>query len=137
MQVTIARKAHFNAAHRLHNPQWDDARNREVFGLCNNPNYHGHNYVLIAEVSGEIDPETGYVMDMKVLAQLMDEEVCERFDHKNLNLDTDEFRELIPTAENICVVIWKRLRAKIDTNKQLKVILYETERNYVAYEGVA
>lgn len=137
MQVTIARKAHFNAAHRLHNPQWDDARNREVFGLCNNPNYHGHNYVLIAEVSGEIDPETGYVMDMKVLAQLMDEEVCERFDHKNLNLDTDEFRELIPTAENICVVIWQRLRAKIDTNKQLKVILYETERNYVAYEGVA
>lgn len=137
MQVTIARKAHFNAAHRLHNPLWDDARNREVFGLCNNPNYHGHNYVLIAEVKGEIDPETGYVMDMKVLADLIEAEVCERFDHKNLNLDTDEFRELIPTAENICVVIWKRLRAKIDPNKQLKVILYETERNYVAFEGVA
>ncbi len=137
MQVTIARKAHFNAAHRLHNPAWDDNRNREVFGKCNNPSYHGHNYELIVQLTGNIDPETGYVMDMKKLSDLIQEEVCERFDHKNLNLDTAEFYALNPTAENICVVIWNLLRAKIDLNKQLKVTLYETERNFVAYEGLA
>jgi 6-pyruvoyltetrahydropterin/6-carboxytetrahydropterin synthase len=137
MQVAISRKAHFNAAHRLHNPQWDADRNREVFGKCNLPNYHGHNYELIVQLTGSIDPETGYVMDMKILADLIQSEVCDRFDHKNLNLDTAEFRNLNPTAENICVVIWNLLRSKIDLNKQLKVILYETERNFVAYEGLA
>ncbi len=137
MQVTISRKAHFNAAHRLHNPNWDAERNRDVFGKCNLPNYHGHNYELIVEITGSIDPETGYVMDMKILADLIQTEVSDRFDHKNLNLDTTEFRNLNPTAENICVVIWNLLRSKIDINKQLKVILYETERNFVAYEGLA
>lgn len=137
MQVTISRQAHFNAAHRLHNPNWDAERNLEIFGKCNNPNYHGHNYELIVQLTGQIDPETGYVMDMKILSDLIKTEVCDRFDHKNLNLDTDEFRNLNPTAENICVVVWNILRSKIDLNKQLKVILYETERNFVAYEGLA
>ncbi len=135
MKVTVSRKAHFNAAHRLHNPQWDAATNQQVFGKCNNANFHGHNYQLIVHVTGPIDPQTGYVMDMKVLADLIDEEVCERFDHKNLNLDTEEFRELNPTAENICVVIWQLLRAKINNPFELKVTLYETERNYVEYAG--
>lgn len=137
MQVTISRKAHFNAAHRLNNPAWDAERNKEIFGKCNLPNYHGHNYELIVQLTGSIDPETGYVMDMKVLADLIKAEVSDRFDHKNLNLDTDEFRNLNPTAENIVVVIWNLLRSKINLNKQLKVILYETERNFVAYEGHA
>lgn len=137
MQVTISRQAHFNAAHRLHNPNWDAERNREIFGKCNNPNYHGHNYELIVQLTGQIDPETGYVMDMKILSDLIKTEICDRFDHKNLNLDTNEFLNLNPTAENICVVIWNILRSKIDLNKQLKVILYETERNFVAYEGLA
>lgn len=137
MQVTISRQAHFNAAHRLHNPDWDAERNREIFGKCNNPNYHGHNYELIVQLTGQIDPETGYVMDMKILSDLIKTEISDRFDHKNLNLDTAEFRNLNPTAENICVVIWNILRSKIDLNKQLKVILYETERNFVAYEGLA
>ena len=135
MKVTVSRKAHFNAAHRLHNPQWDAATNQQVFGKCNNANFHGHNYQLIVHVTGPIDPQTGYVMDMKVLADLIDEEVCERFDHKNLNIDTEEFRELNPTAENICVVIWQLLRAKINNPFELKVTLYETERNYVEYAG--
>lgn len=135
MKVTVSRKAHFNAAHRLHNPQWDAATNQQVFGKCNNANFHGHNYQLIVHVTGPIDPQTGYVMDMKVLADLIDEEVCDRFDHKNLNLDTEEFRDLNPTAENICVVIWQRLRAKINNPFELKVTLYETERNYVEYAG--
>jgi 6-pyruvoyltetrahydropterin/6-carboxytetrahydropterin synthase len=135
MKVTVSRKAHFNAAHRLHNPQWDAATNQQVFGKCNNANFHGHNYQLIVHVTGPIDPQTGYVMDMKVLADLIDEVVCERFDHKNLNLDTEEFRELNPTAENICVVIWQLLRAKINNPFELKVTLYETERNYVEYAG--
>ncbi len=137
MQVTISRKAHFNAAHRLNNPAWDAERNKEIFGKCNLPNYHGHNYELIVQLTGSIDPETGYVMDMKVLADLIKAEISDRFDHKNLNLDTDEFRNLNPTAENIVVVIWNLLRSKINLNKQLKVILYETERNFVAYEGHA
>lgn len=135
MKVTVSRKAHFNAAHRLHNPSWDAATNQQVFGKCNNANYHGHNYQLIVHVTGPIDPQTGYVIDMKVLADLIDEEVCERFDHKNLNLDTDEFRELNPTAEHICVVIWQLLRAKINNQLELKATLYETERNYVEYAG--
>ncbi len=135
MKVTVCRKAHFNAAHRLHNPKWSDERNREVFGKCNNPNYHGHNYELIVKVKGEIDPETGYLMDMKVLRDLIKREVEDRFDHKNLNLDTDEFKDLNPTAENIVIVIWNKLRSHIDESKELSVILYETERNFVEYDG--
>lgn len=135
MKVTVSRKAHFNAAHRLHNPNWDDATNKTVFGKCNNANYHGHNYQLIVHVTGEIDPQTGYVMDMKVLADLIDVEICDRFDHMNLNLDTQEFKHLNPSAENMCVVFWQLLRAKIATQYNLKVTLYETERNYVEYAG--
>jgi len=135
MKVTVARKAHFNAAHRLHNPDWDDQRNRDVFGKCNNPNYHGHNYELIVKVKGEIDADTGYVIDMKVLKDLIKTQVEERFDHKNLNLDTEEFKTLNPTAENISVVIWNLLRPHIKTDLHLTVVLYETQRNYVEYSG--
>lgn len=133
MKVAAYRKAHFNAAHRLHNPAWSEEKNREVFGKCNNPNYHGHNYDLEVKVVGDIDPETGYVIDLKILKDLIEEEVENRFDHKNLNLDTEEFRNLNPTAENICVVIWQRLRAKLDPRYDLLVRLYETPRNYVEY----
>ncbi|HHG86276.1 MAG TPA: 6-carboxytetrahydropterin synthase [Bacteroidetes bacterium] len=135
MKVTVARKAHFNAAHRLHNPNWDEAKNQAVFGKCNNPNYHGHNYELIVKVTGEIDPETGYVMDLGILADLVTELIENRFDHKNLNLDTEEFKRLIPTAENIVVVCWNLLRQQIDDDKDLIVILYETPRNFVEYGG--
>lgn len=135
IQVTVSRKATFNAAHRLHNPAWDDARNRAVFGLCNNPHYHGHNYTLIASVKGPIDPETGFVMDVKELAAIIRKEVEEPFDHRNLNLDTDDFRDLNPTAENIAVVIWNRMRPHIGPSLRLKVELYETERNFVQYDG--
>lgn len=133
MKVAVFRKEHFNAAHRLHNPNWSEEKNQKVFGKCNNPNFHGHNYELIVKVTGEVDPDTGYVMDMKVLSDLIKERVLNRFDHKNLNLDTEEFSELNPTAENIAVVIFNLLREKIDPNKQLKIKLYETERNYVEY----
>ena len=134
-RVTVSRKATFNAAHRLHNPAWGDARNREVFGMCNNPHYHGHNYTLIASVKGTIDPETGYVMDMKDLAEVIRTEVEDPFDHRNLNLDTEDFKNLNPTAENIAVVIWKRMRPHIDPALDLKITLYETERNFVEYDG--
>ena len=110
MRVAVFRKAHFNAAHRLHNPQWSDEKNQAVFGKCNNPSYHGHNYQLEVKVTGEVDPETGYVVDMKVLKDLIREHIEDRFDHKNLNLDTDEFKNVNPTAENIAVVIWNLLR---------------------------
>jgi 6-pyruvoyltetrahydropterin/6-carboxytetrahydropterin synthase len=135
MKVTVARKAHFNAAHRLHNPAWTDTKNKEVFGKCNNPNYHGHNYNLTVKVTGPIDPVTGYVIDVKVLSDLIKNEIENRFDHKNLNLDTEEFRELNPTAEHIAVVIWNILRPLINTQLDLKVVLYETERNFVEYAG--
>lgn len=135
MKVTVNRKAHFNAAHRLHNKNWSEAKNEEVFGKCNNPNYHGHNYDLIVSVRGEIDPDTGYVMDVKVLKDLIKSEVEKPFDHKNLNLDTEEFKELNPTAENIAVVIWNKLRDKINQSLELKVTLYETPRNFVEYSG--
>jgi 6-pyruvoyltetrahydropterin/6-carboxytetrahydropterin synthase len=135
MKVTAARKVHFNAAHRLHNPNWDDKKNEEVFGLCNNPNYHGHNYELIVKVKGEIDPETGYVIDLKVLKDIINENIVNKFDHKNLYLDVAEFKNLNPTAENIVVVIWNILREKIDQKFELKTILYETERNFVEYSG--
>lgn len=133
MNVAVFRKEHFNAAHRLHNPNWSDEKNQRVFGKCNNPNYHGHNYELIVRVTGEPDPVTGYVIDMKVLSDLIKEYVLLKFDHKNLNLDTHEFKELNPTAENISIVIWNILRSKIDTKYALKITLYETERNFVEY----
>lgn len=133
MKLSVFRKEHFNAAHRLHNPAWSDERNREIFGKCNNPNYHGHNYELIVKVTGEVDPQTGYVIDLKLLKDVIRNEVTDRFDHKNLNLDTEEFRELNPTAENIAVVIWNKLRAKLDNKFDIKVTLYETERNFVEY----
>ena len=135
MKVTVNRKAHFNAAHRLYNNEWSDARNASVFGKCSNPNYHGHNYDLIVSVTGEIHPETGFVMDMKILKQLIRTEIEEAFDHKNLNEEVSEFEKLNPTAENISVVIWNKLRAKIDKDLDLKVTLYETARNFVTYCG--
>ncbi len=135
MKVSVFRKEHFNCAHRLHNPAWSDEMNERVFGKCNNPNYHGHNYNLIVELRGEINPETGYVYDMKLLSDLIKVEVLDKFDHKNLNLDTEEFKNLNPTAENISVVIWNKLRAKIEGKFELKVRLYETERNFVEYDG--
>ena len=135
MKVTVSRKAHFNAAHRLYNNDWTDARNAKIFGKCANPNFHGHNYELIISVKGEIHPETGFVMDMKVLKQLIHEEIEEQFDHKNLNEEVVEFKTLNPTAENISVVIWKKLRRKISTELELTVTLYETPRNFVTYSG--
>ncbi len=133
MKVAVYRKEHFNAAHRLHNPDWSDEMNSEVFGKCNNGNYHGHNYELIVKLSGEPDPNTGYVYDMKVLSDLVKEHVTSKFDHKNLNLDVVEFEKLNPTAENIAIVIYDLLRSRIDSGLDLKIILYETERNYVEY----
>ncbi|MCE1200475.1 MAG: 6-carboxytetrahydropterin synthase [Bacteroidia bacterium] len=133
MKVAVYRKAHFNAAHRLYNPGWSDQRNNEVFGLCNNINWHGHNYDLIVKVVGEIDPDTGYVIDMKLLKDLIRHEVEERFDHKNLNLDCPEFEGINPTAENIAIVIYNLLRLKLDSRLDLQVRLYETERNFVEY----
>lgn len=135
MPVTVSRKAHFNAAHRLHNPAWSDEQNREIFGVCNNANYHGHNYELTVSVTGEIDRMTGYVMDMKQLADLIAEHVETRFDHKNLNLDVPEFANLNPTAENIAVVIWNILRPTINPSLALEVELQETPRNWVKYSG--
>lgn len=133
MKVAVYRKAHFNAAHRLYNPGWSDQRNNEVFGLCNNINWHGHNYDLIVKVVGEVDPDTGYVIDMKLLKDLIRHEVEERFDHKNLNLDCPEFEGIIPTAENIAIVIYNLLRSKLESHLELQVRLYETERNFVEY----
>jgi 6-pyruvoyltetrahydropterin/6-carboxytetrahydropterin synthase len=133
MKVAVFRKEHFNAAHRLHNPHWSDEKNQRVFGKCNNPNYHGHNYELIVRVTGEPDPVTGYVIDMKILSDLIKENILKKFDHRNLNLDTDEFKNLNPTAENISIVIWNILRSKIDSKYALKITLYETERNFVEY----
>jgi 6-pyruvoyltetrahydropterin/6-carboxytetrahydropterin synthase len=135
MRISAFRKAHFNAAHRLFNPNWSDEKNEQVFGLCNNPYYHGHNYELEVKVTGEIDPETGFLIDLKVLSDLIKEEIEDKFDHKNLNLQLEEFKTLIPTAENICVVIWQILRAKLDQKFDLAVRLYETPRNYVEYSG--
>jgi 6-pyruvoyltetrahydropterin/6-carboxytetrahydropterin synthase len=133
MKVAVYRREHFNAAHRLHNPEWDDATNQKVFGKCNNPNYHGHNYELIVRVAGEVDEKTGYVYDMKLLSDLIREHVTDKFDHKNLNLDVPLFKDLNPTAENIVVVIYNLLRSQIDPTIDLKITLYETPRNYVEY----
>jgi 6-pyruvoyltetrahydropterin/6-carboxytetrahydropterin synthase len=135
MRVKVSRQAHFNAAHRLYRADWSFEKNQEIFGLCNNPNYHGHNYELIVSVTGEIDPLTGYVMDMKVLKDLIKSEVENAFDHKNLNLEVPEFKEMNPTAENIAVVIYHKLRPHIESDKDIEVVLYETPRNFVTYSG--
>lgn len=135
MKVTVSRKAHFNAAHRLFRPDWSNEQNERVFGKCNNPNFHGHNYELIASVTGEINPETGYVIDIKELADLIYEEVELAFDHKNLNLDVPDFKDLIPTAEHIAVVIWKKLSRRLKPQFSLEITLYETPRNFVTYKG--
>jgi 6-pyruvoyltetrahydropterin/6-carboxytetrahydropterin synthase len=135
MKVTVSRSAHFNAAHRLYRADWDDARNFAVFGKCSNPNFHGHNYELIVSVTGDIDPETGFVMDMKVLKDLVGVQVEDRLDHKNLNMEVAEFASLNPTAENIAVVIYNLLRPHITDDKALEVTLYETPRNFVTYKG--
>ncbi|MEO5909455.1 MAG: 6-carboxytetrahydropterin synthase [Pelobium sp.] len=132
-KVAVFRKEHFNAAHRLHVADWSEDKNKQVFGKCNNPNYHGHNYELIVKVTGVVDEETGYLLDMKILSDLINNKVLERFDHKNLNLDVEEFKNLNPTAEHIAMVIYNLLRDDIDPEMDLKVILYETERNYVEY----
>lgn len=132
-KVAVFRKEHFNAAHRLHNPAWTDEENVRIFGKCNNPHYHGHNYDLIVKVTGEVNPETGFVIDLKVLSDLIQTEVTDRFDHKNLNLDTEEFQNVNPTAENIAVVIYNRLRNKLKPELELKIRLYETERNFVEF----
>ena len=133
--ISVTRKSHFNAAHRLHNNEWSDEKNNIFYGLCNNKNYHGHNYDLEVTVKGEIDPESGYLVDMKVLSDIIEENICKKFDHKNLNLDTTEFKNLIPTAENIAVVIWNILREKIDKKLKLSIKLFETPRNFVDYSG--
>ncbi|MBL7911588.1 MAG: 6-carboxytetrahydropterin synthase [Bacteroidia bacterium] len=132
-KVSVFRKEHFNAAHRLNNPMLSAEKNKVVFGKCNNDNYHGHNYELIVKVTGVVDAVTGYVIDLKMLSDIIKTEVIERFDHKNLNLDVSDFKALNPTAENIAIVIYNILRAKIDTKYELKIVLYETERNYVEY----
>jgi len=135
MRVTVSRKAHFNAAHRLHRQDWSFEKNESVFGKCNNVNFHGHNYELIASVTGEVDPETGYVIDIKTLADIIYEEVEIAFDHKNLNLDVPEFATLIPTAEHISYVIWHKIRKRLDDSLSLEITLYETPRNFVTYKG--
>ena len=135
MQVTVCRTEHFNAAHRLHHPAWSAERNAQVFGKCNNPNFHGHNYNLTVRLTGNVDPDTGYVYDLKRLSDLIKKEVLDRYDHQNLNLDTEDFRNLNPTAENIAVVIWQRLRSHLDAGLTLSVTLYETDRNFVEYHG--
>ena len=131
--ITVIRREHFNAAHRLHNPNWSDEKNTKIFGKCNNPNFHGHNYDLDVMVSGLIDPETGYLIDMKLLSNLIKSEVLDYMDHKNLNLDVSEFKNINPTAENIAIVIYNRIDAKLPDNLNLKIRLYETQRNIVEY----
>ncbi|WP_282133417.1 6-pyruvoyl trahydropterin synthase family protein [Cellulophaga baltica] len=135
MKVKVSRKAHFNAAHRLYNPDWSFEKNDAIFGLCNNPNFHGHNYELIVSITGKIDPETGFVIDVKILKNLIKSEIENAFDHKNLNVEVPEFKNLNPTAENIAVVIYDKLRPHFESDKDLEVILYETPRNFVTYTG--
>lgn len=133
MKVSVSRKEHFNAAHRLFNPAWTDEHNADIFGKCSNPHYHGHNYEMIITLTGEPNPETGYVYDLKRLSDIIQEHVVNHFDHKNLNLDTPYFKNLNPTAENIAIVIWRILRQHIESQYDLKIKLYETERNFVEY----
>ena len=133
MKVSVYRQEHFNAAHRLYNTDWDESKNAAVFGKCAYPNYHGHNYDLVIKVTGDPDPQTGFVMDMKELSDIIKKEVLSKFDHKNLNEDVEDFKKINPTAENIAVVIWNILREKIDKKYDIKITLYETERNFVEY----
>ncbi|WP_025743909.1 6-pyruvoyl trahydropterin synthase family protein [Aquimarina pacifica] len=135
MRIKACRKAHFNAAHRLYKKDWSDEKNREIFGKCSNPRYHGHNYELIVAVIGEVDPETGYLMDLKILKDHIKSEVEEYMDHKNLNEEVEEFKDTNPTVENIAIVIWNRLRKKISAIYDLEITLYETPRNFVIYTG--
>ena len=135
MKVTVQRKAHFNAAHRLYRKDWSDEKNTKIFGKCSNPNFHGHNYELIVAVTGEINEETGFVMDLKDLKDLIYEKIEQPFDHKNLNVEVEEFRDMNPTAENISVVIWRKLRQELASHLDLEVTLYETPRNFVTYRG--
>jgi len=135
MRVTVSRKAHFNAAHRLFRKEWTDAKNLEVFGKCSNPNYHGHNYELVLSVTGEIDSETGFVIDLKTLKDIIKNEVEDPFDHKNLNVEVSEFKNLNPTTENIAVVIYKKIKPQLKSSLELEVTLYETARNFVTYSG--
>lgn len=135
MKVTVSRKAHFNAAHRLYRKDWPDEKNNLVFGKCNNPNYHGHNYELIVSVTGEIDNETGYVIDIKTLKSIIKKQVEDAFDHKNLNLDVPEFKNLNPTAENIAVIIYNKIKPQMDSKLELEITLFETPRNFVSYSG--
>ena len=135
MEITVSRKAHFNAAHRLHNKNWSDEKNQKIFGKCNYQNYHGHNYELIVSVTGKINPETGYVIDMGELKKLIKNEIEERLDHKNLNIDVPHFSNTIPSAENICIYIYDILKDNIDPQFKLSVRLYETPRNFVEYSG--
>ncbi|MEP5338499.1 MAG: 6-carboxytetrahydropterin synthase [Algibacter sp.] len=135
MKATVSRKAHFNAAHRLFRADWSDEKNNDVFGKCNNPNYHGHNYELIVSVTGDINPETGFVIDIKILRDIIKREVEDEFDHKNLNLDLEVFKDLNPTAENISVVIYNKMKPLIPSNLDLEITLYETPRNFVTYSG--
>ena len=135
MSITVYRKAHFNAAHRLYKEGWSDAKNFEIFGKCSNPNYHGHNYELEVGVSGDIDPETGFLIDLKILKEIIVAEIETPFDHKNLNVEVPEFKDLNPTVENITIVIWNKLRKRLDTKYGISVKLYETARNFVVYNG--
>lgn len=135
MSLTVYRKAHFNAAHRLYKKGWSDAKNLEVFGKCSNPNFHGHNYELEVGLSGNIDPETGFLIDLKILKDIIRDEVEDPFDHKNLNLEVPEFKSLNPTVENIAIVIWNKLRKRLDPKYEISVKLYETPRNFVVYSG--
>jgi 6-pyruvoyltetrahydropterin/6-carboxytetrahydropterin synthase len=135
MEISVSRKSHFNAAHRLHLEHWSAEKNKEVFGLCNNAHYHGHNYDLTVTVTGQLDEETGFLIDTKLLKDIIQEEIEERFDHKNLNLDVPEFKTLNPTAENIAIVIWKLISKRLDKQLKLNIKLYETERNFVEYNG--
>ena len=135
MRVTVSRRAHFNAAHRLYRPDWSPEKNEAIFGKCNNPHFHGHNYELIVSVTGEVDSETGYVVDVKILKDYIKSEVEDAFDHKNLNLEVPEFKEKNPTAENIAIVIYNKLKLVLDPHLDLEVTLYETPRNFVSYSG--
>ncbi|MCF6307873.1 MAG: 6-carboxytetrahydropterin synthase [Flavobacteriaceae bacterium] len=135
MSLTVYRKSHFNAAHRLYRKDWDDAKNQSVFGKCNNPNFHGHNYELEVGITGEINPETGFLIDIEKLKKIIKEEVEDYLDHKNLNIDIPEFENLNPTMENISVLIWNKLRNRLEKHYQISVKLYETPRNFVVYTG--
>lgn len=135
MIASASRVERFNAAHRLHNPDWSDEKNESFYGLCNNPNFHGHNYKLIVKITGEVDSESGYLIDLKVLKNIIRNEVTDKFDHRNLNLDVPDFKDLIPTAENIAYVIWRKINNQIEDHLNLHITLYETERNFIEYDG--